>query len=303
MPPENERPCRRQEIRNPLRPPKQLAPCPLQRCDGSGFIVGADDEARPCSCREHRRQERLGRQLGALAGPSPSLDVPPLSLLPSSTITALDEMSAALADPLAHPRGAWIAGEEGAVTSAACRLLASAASEGGHRVQLVQTLRLAWRLRARAAGEGEGAMLSFLYDELAQLDLLVLEDLDDLVRDRDEAVLMKKARGSQPERRLTPGFRELDIARICELISARYRDARPTIVSSSLLPEQLFDELQRLGRQDLVAELLDVLREGKVDEVAPRLAEVRATRLCQQLLDRAEVVELRSGSLELKQAA
>ena len=30
------------------------ASCPLGNCDGSGWIVGDDDIARPCECRERR---------------------------------------------------------------------------------------------------------------------------------------------------------------------------------------------------------------------------------------------------------
>ena len=35
--------------------------CPLGVCDGSGWILGPEDVARPCECREQRLQRGRGR--------------------------------------------------------------------------------------------------------------------------------------------------------------------------------------------------------------------------------------------------
>ncbi len=56
--------------------------CPLGVCDGSGWILGPEDVARPCECRERRLARRRARGM-ASAIPRKyrgvSLDRPPIS--------------------------------------------------------------------------------------------------------------------------------------------------------------------------------------------------------------------------------
>src|SRR3954451_25023576 len=56
--------------------------CPLGVCDGSGWILGPEDVARPCECRERRMARRRARGV-ASAIPRKyrgvSFDAPPLS--------------------------------------------------------------------------------------------------------------------------------------------------------------------------------------------------------------------------------
>src|SRR5205823_10560152 len=57
-------------------------PCPIGVCDGSGWILGPEDVARPCECRERRMARRRARGV-ASAIPRKyrgvSLDRPPIS--------------------------------------------------------------------------------------------------------------------------------------------------------------------------------------------------------------------------------
>ena len=56
--------------------------CPLGACDGSGWILGPEDVARPCECREQRLKR--GRVRGVASAIPPryrgvSFDRPPVS--------------------------------------------------------------------------------------------------------------------------------------------------------------------------------------------------------------------------------
>src|ERR1700733_11142642 len=95
--------------------------CPLGVCDGSGWILGPEDVARPCECREQRL--RKGRNRG-LASVIParyrgvSFDRPPVSDMARSleTKAAVAEVSGYISDlgpRLEQGRGLWLFGDTG----------------------------------------------------------------------------------------------------------------------------------------------------------------------------------------------
>src|SRR5215218_5285209 len=56
--------------------------CPLGVCDGSGWILGPEDVARPCECRERRMARRRARGVASTIPRKyrgTSLDRPPIS--------------------------------------------------------------------------------------------------------------------------------------------------------------------------------------------------------------------------------
>ena len=56
--------------------------CPLGVCDGSGWILGPEDVARPCECREQRLQRGRSRGVASVIPPryrGVSFDRPPVS--------------------------------------------------------------------------------------------------------------------------------------------------------------------------------------------------------------------------------
>ncbi len=44
--------------------------CPLGVCDGSGWILGPEDVARPCECREQRLRRGRSRGLASVIPPA-----------------------------------------------------------------------------------------------------------------------------------------------------------------------------------------------------------------------------------------
>src|SRR6187401_1995165 len=56
--------------------------CPLGVCDGSGWILGPEDVARPCECRESRLKKGRNRGVASVIPPryrGVSFDRPPVT--------------------------------------------------------------------------------------------------------------------------------------------------------------------------------------------------------------------------------
>ena len=56
--------------------------CPLGVCDGSGWILGPEDVARPCECREGRLKKGRSKGVASVIPPryrGVSFDRPPVS--------------------------------------------------------------------------------------------------------------------------------------------------------------------------------------------------------------------------------
>src|SRR6478752_9025995 len=56
--------------------------CPLAVCDGSGWILGPEDVARPCECREQRLKKGRNKGVASVIPPrfrGVSFDRPPVS--------------------------------------------------------------------------------------------------------------------------------------------------------------------------------------------------------------------------------
>src|SRR6187200_32032 len=89
--------------------------CPLGVCDGSGWILGPEDVARPCECREQRL--RKGRSKGVASVIPPryrgvSFDRPPVSdmardLETKSAVSEVQAFVESLGEKLDEGRGLW----------------------------------------------------------------------------------------------------------------------------------------------------------------------------------------------------
>jgi DNA replication protein DnaC len=159
--------------------------CPVGACDGSGWVIGDDEMATPCECRERRiAQARLRgvRSVLPTKYQGVSLDRPPLSEMARSPRSRavvdhvrryLDE----LADNLAEGRGLWLTGDIGTGKTTLAMLVSKTAIEAGHSVAIYSLPRLLARIRRTyddAAGE-----LSYLdfFNRLTSVDLLHIDDL------------------------------------------------------------------------------------------------------------------------------
>jgi DNA replication protein DnaC len=154
--------------------------CPLGVCDGSGWILGPEDVARPCECRAARQARRRARGVSSTIPPKfrgVSFDRPPISDMPS---TAVDEVRRYLDDldkNVAAGRGLWIYGDVGTGKTSLAMLVSKAAVESGHTVAIYSLPQLLSRIRRTYDSEaGEESYLGF-FERLTSVDLLHIDDV------------------------------------------------------------------------------------------------------------------------------
>jgi DNA replication protein DnaC len=159
--------------------------CPLGACDGSGWILGPEDVARPCECRESRLARRRARGV-ASAIPARyrgvSFDRPPVSDMArdaraGAVVDAVREFVDQLDDRLAEGRGIWLMGDVGTGKTALAMIVSKAAAEAGRSVAIYSLPRLLARIRRTYDAEaGEDSYLDF-FNRLTSVDLLHVDDL------------------------------------------------------------------------------------------------------------------------------
>jgi DNA replication protein DnaC len=159
--------------------------CPLGVCDGSGWILGPEDVARPCECREGRISRRRARGV-ASAIPRKyqgvSLDRPPISEMArdprrAPVYEAVKEFVGAIEERLAEGAGMWLMGDVGTGKTTLAMLVTKAAVEAHHAVAVYSLPRLLARVRRTYDAEaGEQSYLEF-FERLTSVDLLHIDDL------------------------------------------------------------------------------------------------------------------------------
>jgi DNA replication protein DnaC len=159
--------------------------CPFGACDGSGWILGPENVARACECRE--RRVARARSYG-VASVIPAkyrgvgFDRPPVSDLARAPRTApvVDEVRAfvdEIGERLASGRGLWLMGDVGTGKTTLAMLVSRFALEAGHTVAIYSLPRLLARIRRTYDGEaGQDSYLQF-FERLASVDLLHVDDL------------------------------------------------------------------------------------------------------------------------------
>ena len=161
------------------------ASCALGVCDGSGWIIGDDDEARPCECRARRIRRARSR---GMQGTLPqryrgvSFDRPPVSNMAlqratASVVAEVREFCDSIGDELAEGNGVWLQGDVGTGKTSLAMLISKTAIEAGMSVAIYSMPRLLARIRRTYdADVGEEGYLSF-FDRLTSVDLLHIDDL------------------------------------------------------------------------------------------------------------------------------
>jgi DNA replication protein DnaC len=154
--------------------------CPLGACDGSGWILGPEDVARPCECRE-RRIARARSQGVASVIPAKyrgvSLERPPISDLNPAVLDAVRQFTDGIEENLDAGRGLWLMGDVGTGKTSLAMLVSKAALEAGRSVAIYSLPRMLARIRRTYdADAGEQSYLEF-FNRLTSVDLLHVDDL------------------------------------------------------------------------------------------------------------------------------
>jgi DNA replication protein DnaC len=191
--------------------------CPLGVCDGSGWILGPEDVARPCDCRAERMNKGRSRGI-ASAIPARyrgvSFDRPPVCDMARDMTTRhvvqaarsyLEELDA----NIAAGKGIWFMGGTGTGKTTLGMLIAKEALAMGKTVGIYFTPKLLTRIRQTyQEAESEDAYGRF-FNLVTSVDLLYIDDL-----------------GSE---------RHTDwvVEQLYAVINERYENQRPLIVTSN----------------------------------------------------------------------
>ena len=131
------------------------AACPLGACDGSGWILGPEDVARPCECREERLKRGRVRGVASVIPPryrGVSFDRPPVTEMARDmqsrhVVNAVRAYVDDLEGNLAEGRGLWLMGRTGTGKTTLGMLVAKRALAAAKTVAVYFTPKLLTRIR------------------------------------------------------------------------------------------------------------------------------------------------------------
>jgi DNA replication protein DnaC len=159
--------------------------CPLGACDGSGWILGPEDVARPCECREQRLRRGRVRGIASVIPPryrGVSFDRPPVSdmardMTSRHVVNAVRSFTDDLEENMASGRGMWLMGNTGTGKTTLGMLVAKTALAAGRTVAVYFTPKLLTDIRKTyQATDSEDAYDAF-FRRLTCVDLLYIDDL------------------------------------------------------------------------------------------------------------------------------
>lgn len=224
--------------------------CPLGVCDGSGWILGPEDVARPCECRAERLNRGRSRGVSSVIPPryrGVSFDRPPVSdmVRDLQTKIAVNEVKGFVDDldaRLQEGRGLWLFGDTGTGKTTLAMLISKAALEAGKTVAIYSLPKLLARIRRTYDSEPGGDSYLSFFEQLTSVDLLhiddlgaekrsdwVLEQLYALVNERYEAQrsILITTNLPHPELEEQIGSRTVSrLTQICDEVEVRGEDRR-----------------------------------------------------------------------------
>ena len=201
--------------------------CPLGICDGSGWILGPEDVARPCTCRAERLSRGHNRGISSVIPAryrGVSFDRPPVTdmardLQTKAAVTEVRTFIDDLDRRLAEGRGLWIFGDTGTGKTTLAMLISKAALETGRSVAIYSLPKLLARIRRTYDSEPGGDSYLSLFDKLTSVDLLHIDDLG--AEKRSDWVLEQ----------------------LYALVNERYETERSVIITTNLGHEQLEEQI------------------------------------------------------------
>ncbi|HYH54089.1 MAG TPA: ATP-binding protein [Solirubrobacterales bacterium] len=207
--------------------------CPLGVCDGSGWILGPEDVARPCDCRAERLNR--GRSRGvASAIPARyrgvSFDRPPVSdmtrdMTTRHVVQAARSYVESLDSNIEKGKGIWFMGGTGTGKTTLGMLIASEALKAGKTVGIYFAPKLLTRIRQTyQEADNENAYTKF-FERVTSVDILYIDDL-----------------GS--ERRT-----DWVVEQLYAVVNERYENQRPMLVTSNAEGEVVAEGQQQLEDQ------------------------------------------------------
>jgi DNA replication protein DnaC len=159
--------------------------CPFAVCDGSGWILGPEDVARPCECREQRLQRGRTRGVSSVIPPryrGVSFDRPPVTEMARSpeakqAVAKVKAFTGSLEENLEAGQGLWIFGDTGTGKTTLAMLVSKAALDAGRSVAIYSLPKLLARIRRTYDSAPGGDSYLAFFEQLTSVDLLHIDDL------------------------------------------------------------------------------------------------------------------------------
>jgi DNA replication protein DnaC len=201
--------------------------CPLSVCDGSGWILGPEDVARPCECREQRLKRGSVRGVASTIPAryrGVSFDRPPVSDMARDLTTKgavndvrgfIDELD----ERLDSGRGLWLFGDTGTGKTTLAMLISKAALEARRSVAIYSLPKLLARIRRTYDAEPGGDSYLAFFERLTSVDLLHIDDLG--AEKRSDWVLEQ----------------------LYALINERYETERSVLITTNLPHDELEEQI------------------------------------------------------------
>jgi DNA replication protein DnaC len=161
-------------------PPDPVRSCPLGACDGSGWILGPEDVARPCECRARRVSRARSRGVASVIPTKyrgVGFDRPPVPQMDPMIVRVARRFCEEIDSNLDAGRGLWLMGDVGTGKTTLAMIVSKAALEAGRSVAIYSLPKLLARIRRTYdADPGEQSYLQF-FQRLTSVDLLHVDDL------------------------------------------------------------------------------------------------------------------------------
>jgi DNA replication protein DnaC len=154
--------------------------CPLGVCDGSGWILGPEDVARACDCREDRLRRARSRGVASVIPAKfrgVSFDRPPVTEIEPMVVRVVRSYIEDLDANLDAGKGLWLMGDTGTGKTTLAMLISKSALAAGRAVAIYSLPKLLSRIRRTYDAEpGQDSYLA-LFERLTSVDLLHIDDL------------------------------------------------------------------------------------------------------------------------------
>jgi DNA replication protein DnaC len=196
--------------------------CPLGVCDGSGWILGPEDVARACDCREKRLRRGRGRGVASVIPPryrGVSFDRPPATEIEPMVVRVVRSWVEDLEANLDAGRGLWLMGDTGTGKTTLAMLVSKAALQDSRSVAIYSLPKLLARIRRTYDSEPGGDSYLSFFERLTSVDLLHIDDLG--AEKRSDWVLEQ----------------------LYALVNERYESQRSMLVTTNLGQQQLEEQI------------------------------------------------------------
>jgi DNA replication protein DnaC len=200
------------------------ATCPLEVCDGSGWLPLEDDPStsRPCACRERRVNRAVSGRMGTGIPKrfrGVSFERKPICDLDPSLLRHVRSFVNRIDERIEAGDGLWFAGDVGTGKTSLAMLVSKAAQEAGHSVAIYSTPRLLAEIKATYDRDSDDSYMR-LFRRLCSVDMLHIDDLG----------------AERPT--------EWVLEQLYSIVNERWQDARSIIVTSNLMDlDQLRDQI------------------------------------------------------------